>query len=423
MRKDNKSLPMAEVSSVIGSDEFELGRMIQRIVKFLNLKQSDDYPEFDILSSFETALRSSRSFAGVGEEDKERMRKQGIFLIQCMVKWSLTTGRRPLPLVVAVLAFVGELNEVAVKIEDAAKEFHAKVYTSKVRYRELLEALVKVAQALPWGKDVTVKNIMKNAPFVIQYMEKKSMSKPGEKEKRDLESLRLDLEDVVSDCLRKGLDYGTDLVYEEDDSSYFKVYSDEKSGLLIGDDVEKFTLSPECLSMVYAKVSNEVGNVKSGKDGRDVHGRERMVFDFRVCTEWWNGESELSKKLLLKQILEKDVGLEALPPSFVAGCKVYEKRREKINAAKRRINRIMFPLNADLDDNSNISCKEISHPRKKRKSTKVDVISWEDLIIETLLLHKVKEEEIEKGHYNTLMDLHVFNSGIIPDTPARLEEW
>ena len=43
----------------------------------------------------------------------------------------------------------------------------------------------------------------------------------------------------------------------------------------------------------------------------------------------------------------------------------------------------------------------------------VDDVDWEDLIIETLVLHQVKEEEIEKGHYNTLLDLHVFNSGIV----------
>ncbi|GMN43562.1 hypothetical protein TIFTF001_012765 [Ficus carica] len=414
MRKDNKSLPMAEVSSVIGSDEFELGRMVYRVVEFQNLKRTEDYPEFDIISSFERWLRNSRSFAGVGEDEKERMRKQGIFLIQCMVKWSLTTGRRPLPVIVAVLVFVGELNQVKVKIEDIAKEVHAKVYTSKARYRELLNALVKVAQALPWGKDVTVKNIMKNAPFVIQYMEKKSMSNPGGKEKRDLESLRLDLEDMVSECLTKGFDNGTDLVCREDYSRYFKVDFDEKSALVSGGDMENFMLSPECLSMVYAKVSSEVGNGIFANEGNEVYSREICDFDFRVCTEWWTGESELSKKLLLKQILEKDVGLEALPPSFVAGCKVYEKRREKISAAKQRIDRIMLPLIAGSDDNRSISCVDDLQPRKKRKGAKVDVISWEDLIIETLLLHQVKEEEIEKGHYNTLMDLYVFNSGIVP---------
>ncbi|CAJ1932222.1 unnamed protein product [Sphenostylis stenocarpa] len=36
----------------------------------------------------------------------------------------------------------------------------------------------------------------------------------------------------------------------------------------------------------------------------------------------------------------------------------------------------------------------------------VDDVDWEDLVIETLVLHQVKDEEIETGHYNTLLDLH-----------------
>lgn len=44
--------------------------------------------------------------------------------------------------------------------------------------------------------------------------------------------------------------------------------------------------------------------------------------------------------------------------------------------------------------------------RKKRKTGRG--IDWDDLIIETPLLHRVKEEEIEKGKYNALLELYVF---------------
>ncbi|XP_030505842.1 plant-specific TFIIB-related protein PTF2 isoform X2 [Cannabis sativa] len=418
MRKDKRSLPMpmAEVSSVVGCDEFELGKMVSRVVKFLNLKRPE-YPEFNVLSSFERALQNSHIFGNIGDETRERIRRQGIFLIQCMVKWSLTTGRRPVAVVAAVLVFLGELNQIEnVRIENVAKEVHATVCTSKLRYKELMEALVKVAQALPWGKNVNIKNIVNNAPFVIQYMEHKSMSKSDEK-RNDLERLRFELEDVVSECLSKDVDYENDMVNVDDGIDYFKVDLDSNKGLPSIDDMEKFQLSSECLMMIYEKFSNEVGCKKSSREsGSVVHRRENRNFDIGVCTEWWSGESELSKKLLLKQILEKDVGLNALPPSFVNNCKVYEKRREKINAAKRRIDRIMFPSNSDdCVNNYVVDCEQLG---KKRKRAKFSAIDWEDLIIEMLLLHQVKEEEIEKGHYNTLMDLYVFNSGIVPDFPA-----
>ncbi|KAF9600353.1 hypothetical protein IFM89_008524 [Coptis chinensis] len=49
---------------------------------------------------------------------------------------------------------------------------------------------------------------------------------------------------------------------------------------------------------------------------------------------------------------------------------------------------------------------EGSQCRKQRKQReKVAYIDWEDCIIETLLLHHVKEEEIEQGHYKRMLDL------------------
>ncbi|KAI8000179.1 Plant-specific TFIIB-related protein PTF2 [Camellia lanceoleosa] len=52
--------------------------------------------------------------------------------------------------------------------------------------------------------------------------------------------------------------------------------------------------------------------------------------------------------------------------------------------------------------------------KKRRRNKMATDVDWEDFIIETLLLHQVEEEEeeeIDKGHYNTLLDLHVCNCG------------
>ncbi|RZC16726.1 Enolase 1, chloroplastic [Glycine soja] len=102
-----------------------------------------------------------------------------------------------------------------------------------------------------------------------------------------------------------------------------------------------------------------------------------------------------------------------MSPSFVNGQLKCKMRRERINASMVRIKRIMHQSNADLADAEIPGTLDGSYPesrRKKRKGMVVDDVDWEDLIIETLVLHQVKEEEIEKGHYNTLLDLHVFNS-------------
>ncbi|KAG2683949.1 hypothetical protein I3760_10G057700 [Carya illinoinensis] len=422
MRKDNKLLPIAEVASIIGCDIFELGRMVSRVVDFLDLKGPEEFPEFDIVASFERTVRNSPRFTGVGRDKVARMLKQGIFLIQCAVKWFLTTGRRPLPVVAAVLVLVAELNGVDVRIDDVAKDVHATASTCRLRYRELLESLVKVAQVLPWGKDVTLKNVVKNAPFVIQYMERKSMEKPVEtRNTKGVEGVGVDLGDVVSQCLRKDVKYGTDLRSVENDSRYFEVEKNSGYARSRDDDLDRMTISHECLSLMYTEFLNEMSHSKSIEGDGEVRINKTMRgFEPRPCRDWWNGKSELTKKLLLKQILEKDVGLDALPPSFVSGCRDYKRRKKRIDAAKWRINRVLHPSRTDSVDSGDIHSEYVDDG-KKRKRKRIYDIDWEDLIIETLLLHGVNEEEIEKGHYNTLLDLHVFNGGIVPQIPSRKE--
>ncbi|KAL1072749.1 hypothetical protein V6Z11_D11G174300 [Gossypium hirsutum] len=360
MRRDKKFFPAAEIAKAVGCDIYELGRMIARVVKFLKLS----LPEISIAGLFEREFNNYMNRKNVDEDKKEMMMKQGMFLVNCAVKWSLTTGRRPLPVVAAVMAFVAELNGVdGLKIEDVAEHVHAVVSTCKLRYKELLAALVRVAQVLPWGKDISVKNVVKYAPFVIQYMELKSMEVPGGGGER-VEPF--DMEDVISECLQKVAAYGNDENLSNGDSQYF-----------------------------------------------EIHVRKRWGLEPYAYQDWWSGKSELSKKLLLKQILEKEVGFDMMPPSFIAGCKANERRRQKINAAKVRINKIMDPSYAGSDGSDNLNSSEVACGGKKRKRRQASEIDWEDFVIEALLLHRVKEEDIEKGHYRALLGLYVFNSGTI----------
>ncbi|KAL2524505.1 zinc ion binding [Abeliophyllum distichum] len=352
MRKDKKMLPIEEVGELVGCDVYELGRMINRVVDFLDLK----LPEFDIVNSLEHVIRNYPTFNNISEDVFRRMLKQGVFLMQCLIKWFLTTGRRPMAVVAAVLVFVGELNQLDVKIEDVAKELHVAVITCRRRYKELLERLVKVARALPWGEDVTVKNIVKNAPYVIQYMEMKSMTQFGQKRK-SIEHVGFDLMEVVGECVSKETGYGFDSYTTENCSvQYFEASHQPPLKIEYPD---KFEISPECLIMIYSKFLDEVP--------------------------------------LLKATPER-------------GCLAYARRRKKIKASKLRIQKIMHPSTADSGDGNDICVLKCIKSVKKQRKMQVD-IGWEDLIIETLLLHNVKEEEIEKGYYNVLLDLHVFDYG------------
>lgn len=404
MRKDEKSLSLAEVASKVGCDVHELGRMVNRVVDFLELK----LPEFDLVGAFERGFRTCFDEGRIGKDMAGRMMKQGVFLVQCLVKWWLTTGRRPLPVVVAVLVFVAQVNNVEVSIVDVANKLDVVGSTCRLRYKELLERLVEVAQALPWGKDITVKNIVKNAPFVIQYMELKSMSKNNRKMK-NLNPNLFDLNDLVGNCLSAEVEYGIDNIEMAKDSQYFELESKSGSPRWNSGDMDELQISHECLSMLYSEFANEVSYAESMTESGSENKRKRRVgVELLDCWDWWRGKSELSKKLVLEKILEKDVGLDTMPPSFVSGCLANSRRKEKIKAAKLRIDKIMNPLNSGLERNDKPFLGKCTSVGKKKRRIEVNV-DWEDFIIETLLLHQVKEQEIEKGHYNTLLELHVFN--------------
>ncbi|GMH27134.1 hypothetical protein Nepgr_028977 [Nepenthes gracilis] len=421
MRDNNKPLPISEVAETIGCDLFELGKMVSRVVEFLGLQ----LPEFNIVAMLERSIREFPGFSEFDEDKLDLMIKQGNFLVQCATKWFLTTGRRPGPMVVAVLVLVAGLNGITLKIEDAATELNTVASTCKKRYNELLEALVKVAQSLPWGKDVNVKNIMKNARFVIQYIDFKSRTNRGAKRWRcGDEGGRFDLEDVVGECLTGNVEYGKDSGAVENDSRYYNEL-DYRNGDL-GNGGKNPTISPETLQKLYRKIKTDVSHAKlvNGSQGNLIRNRH-SGYDLQRYYDWWSGRSGLCKKLLLEQILEKDVGLDALPPSYIRGRLAVSRRREKIEAAKKRINEVacdpnIIPFgkalcgsNTDMDDRSDICLsKSISRGRKRRKKKDLS-IDWEDFVIETLILHQVKEEEIEKGHYNSLLDVHVFSSRVV----------
>ncbi|KAJ0836570.1 putative transcription factor TFIIB, Cyclin-like superfamily [Helianthus annuus] len=90
MRKANKFLPLTSVSDSVGCDIYELGRMVSCVVDHLDLK----LPDFDIVGLFDRVFKEwvSGRNNNIGKDLSGKMMKQGIFLLQCMIKWYVTTG-------------------------------------------------------------------------------------------------------------------------------------------------------------------------------------------------------------------------------------------------------------------------------------------------------------------------------------------
>ncbi|KAL2924566.1 Plant-specific TFIIB-related protein PTF2, partial [Bienertia sinuspersici] len=307
-----------------------------REVKNMVMKVTDgefglELKEFDLVGLLEKTFRRFTGFSEVDKEKIDMMVKQGNFVIQCTIKWFLTTGRRPGPVVVAVLVFVGAVNG----IEEVAKEMNVAIRTCKLRYKELLEAMVEVAKKLPWGKEVNIKNIVKNAPSLLKYMEMKSLEeRQSEKAKFSEDSDGFDLADVVGECLNKEVGYGG-----------FDGGAQNSVRCLDGlQRLENLKVAHEELAKVYSKFKAEFSNRRPMNENDSVGYGDRLSgLGFQLIDEWWDGRSELCEKLLMEQLLEKDVGLDALPPSYVRGCLAVKRRQEKIRAAKVRINSIVNP--------------------------------------------------------------------------------
>ncbi|XP_056859583.1 plant-specific TFIIB-related protein PTF2-like [Raphanus sativus] len=120
-------------------------------------------------------------------------------------------------------------------------------------------------------------------------------------------------------------------------------------------------------------------------DDDDDEGQRSSFLQMVSCEDWWKGKSKMSQRLTLKEVLEKDIGLDDdLPISYVKGCDAVERRRrrEKIKAAKLRIDAIQDPC----DDGSELSLELGDSKRKKRK--RGCEIDWEeDLVIQTLVCY------------------------------------
>ncbi|KAF7084159.1 hypothetical protein CFC21_087838 [Triticum aestivum] len=321
----------------------------------------------------------------------------------------------------------------------------AVVHTSRLRYKELVKALVHVAQKLlPWGAGVNARNLLLNAPMLLRLMEMRSQSDPSE---LFLESFAPDIAGIVQ-------------VYssvDEDESKYLQIVpldvdaldfeNSGKEGKESGD----LKISEDCLSDAYQNVLKRLSKLKElGKVGKVASRRKQRRIGLEL-EPWMDSlDDDRTKRMPLEEVADIDIGYDAPPPSFTAGLELQKRRRARIEDAKCRIaairkapaagtaNAIDSPAvhgNEDACPPQKNSRKKLGrkrrdgrdhhivygdHPaemsdapdseKKKRKRDPCDGIDWEDCVIELLLLHGANEAEIEQGQYRRPLELHVFSA-------------
>ncbi|GAB4831402.1 hypothetical protein Ancab_005413 [Ancistrocladus abbreviatus] len=284
-----------EVKHII--DEVTEGKMVSRVVELWGL----ELPEFDITGMMERTIKSFSQFNGFDKDELALMIKQGNFMLQCAINWFLTIGRRLGPIRAAILAFVAELNGIKVKIEDIAVELSMVFHICKKRHNELLETLVKVAQKLPCGKEVNAKNILKNAHFVIQYMEMKSMAKTGVK-MMGCKSGGLYLDDAIRKCFTREVEYGIGAVTIENDLQYYPGGVENEiddSRMSSVNELENLKISPETLASLHQKFKTDVSDLMLVKVGENnVPSSLSSGHSGIQPYDWWSGVIRYVRKAL-----------------------------------------------------------------------------------------------------------------------------
>lgn len=412
--RHNIPLYLDAAADVALCDPHDLGHLVNRISCQLNLAP---LPEFNNSLALDRFLRTSHLLS---DSDKiEEIIGQGKFLLDCATKWSLSTGRHPLPLVTAAATLAAQANGVTtISVDDFAAEMGAVVSTSWVRYKELVQTLAHAARVLvPWGADVTSKNVVQNAPLLIRLMELRSKS---DKSDEFLENLVVDTDSCFD---------GIDFPASEEEAKYFKIDERMIRNGEGDEELENVKLSWECLSSSYQNVRERINHLKN--DGAMERGTRKKRSDagrFEMDS-WVNKLDErrwkCRQKMTADKIFDIDVGFDAPPPSFVNGLELRESRRERIKAAKCRINKVKMgsttleevnivegPVCREAEKEVNLVeepvCREKEKKLKRKRKGAINGVDWEDCIIELLLLHGVSEAEIEEGHYKRLLDIHVF---------------
>jgi transcription factor IIIB 90 kDa subunit len=432
-------LSLAEAAAAGFCPTHSLADLVSRVAAQLDLPT---VPSFDYATALDRAVRQSPSLLHAAEDKREAILAQARFLLRCAAKWSLTTGRYPLPLIAAVVTFSAEVNGVtSVSMDDIAQDLSVGLRTSLRRYKELIDALVRVArQLLPWGADVNAKNLLLNAPMLLRLMEMQSQSDPSE---RFIESFAPDMAGIVQ--VHSSLD--------DDESRYLQIVPSGADDSDLGNTVQVFNgmedqkISGKSLSDAYQNVLQrlarlqELGQVGKGANRRKIW-REALELEpwmDSVVDDW-------GKHISLEELEDIDIGYDAPPPSFTANLELEKQRRERIEAAKRRIDAIRkasaaisnhsqpvpraedvcppqkLPRNErgrkKMDGRDKIMPRDtvVANPigpdgsKKRRRRVSLDGIDWEDCIIELLLLHGASESEIEEGQYRRLLELHVFSA-------------
>ncbi|KAH8934288.1 hypothetical protein BDL97_18G074900 [Sphagnum fallax] len=361
-------LPLTLLEATVDCNVVELAQMYQRVLKALEI----DLPDTDLVVFLDRAI-STLSTVKLGKDMTRQLSKQGGLLLECAREWFISTGRRPLPVVAAVLALILDANQIDVNFDEVVRELYSNNETSKARLKELQEALVGVGKNLPWGQDITVKTLRRHMPFLLQYLE------------MDMKCKKKRKSSVLTSISTEGITMTSNS--KQKDVHHAKRLQTGTEVSLVAELQEQAMSSEQYRTMPSSE--GKAGSIRPPPSDQEAHTPEQPT----------SVELQLLRVMKMKQ-----AEWEALPPSFLASREARNRRCAKISAAKDRISKAKKMLITQVPKKRNEPLTSIprnevpvdtsEHPKvappgSSGQESEVS-IDWEDLLIEYLILGGVK---------------------------------
>ncbi|KAL2635406.1 hypothetical protein R1flu_006885 [Riccia fluitans] len=409
IRQSQLPLTIPEVADCVNCDVVELGRMYNRVLMKLRIT----VPHVDLSIFLDRAVSTFPAVSKKGKDVMRKISKQGSVLLHNAVQWFITTGRRPLPVVAAVLQLVLESNSIAVPITDVAAELHAGIWATRLRYKECKNSLVNVAQNLPWGTDVTPKTVLRHLPFILQFLEVKMKLGNGDAAQGSACSTLLSSKKRVLTLVNRTSDphlfnakFEITSNVSREENIYGESHEDEA---MEGRPVKQLKVEGRRCPIVEKElVEVNLQNTEGRLPGD--HSPEHCLDLTVSLSKAADSTGELSHSGASPSANEAPLSSSrpssVLPVAFIASEEARKRRLHKIQLAKIRINKhrsllakkysIPHMLAGVAEDG------EGSSGADSKLDDSVLAPDSEDLRIEKLLLKGVSGEELETGYYKSL---------------------
>jgi transcription initiation factor TFIIIB Brf1 subunit/transcription initiation factor TFIIB len=166
LRQNAKPYSLLDLADKVQCDVFALGRVYCRVVQ----RNKISLEEIDPVLFIDRACSHLASQTELG--DSLRMIKmQAVRLVNVAKGDWLVTGRRPSAVAAAAIGLAMESYNLKPNLKVLGESLHIAEPTIRLRAKELKEAMVQFGKSLPWGADITIKNVAAHLPLLLKHLE------------------------------------------------------------------------------------------------------------------------------------------------------------------------------------------------------------------------------------------------------------